>query len=299
MALVVESTSTATQNGTIGGPTNCVITAPTGIQTGDLLVIIATGTGVNTFTSTGFTSSFSELNLRVLYKYAVLADESTANYTVSTTANSGMVCSMYRISGYTTGNPVFFEETFSGSVSGPLSPSRTVSTIRPTQQINFIVSVVAHDDPRVSDFNSPSISSSDPNPTWTKLLPTLSGGVNALRGGGGVAVASCFFYATSSDTSDVTEYSYTIAGASEFYDNLTDAYFTIHQPQNINADISPLAIPPTVESIVGSNTANATIDHLTIAPTIKNISAKISSDATTRWTNEARPTTNWTNEQKL
>ena len=149
MAIAIASTSSASDNDV----DNVSVTAPTGIETGDLLLIIASyGDRTANITCTGFTESFAindnaagtgqDSNITVLYKIAVSADESETSYSVGNTAGWMGAVHMFRITGFGESvDPVFDYNNGTGSISttGGLTVSKGVSILRPSQGAYFIV----------------------------------------------------------------------------------------------------------------------------------------------------------------
>jgi hypothetical protein len=172
MALAVASTSSV-----VGGTT---LPAPTGIQTGDLLVAICyRGNTSNTVTISGFTVNHSfagvtttglRQSYTLLYKVALLADESTPNYTVS---GSG-VHTMLRITGWggNTNNPIWAKSDVLGSLAGGGTQTTSVDIERPNQGIAIIAAGSRVDDTFVGPMTilNQGITSTSGDLTWTELV---------------------------------------------------------------------------------------------------------------------------------
>ena len=294
MALVVETTSNAAGNN-VGSVS---ITAPTGINTGDVLLIVACADAITT--PTGFTRIL-DLNTggvtRAFYKIAVLADESAANYTVTFGSNVGGVATMLRISGWSSGNPLFNsisnQSTFSDG-NEPTSIGQTgLSLTRPSPQLLlYISSVIVADS--TSDFSSSSysVTSSDSNPTWTEVIDT-----EILFRANAAAATLAVAYANSSNTSTITAYSAAVAesGFSSGVGSIDVALLIFAQPTNVEPYVSPLNVVPSVNSLVATNNVTADVLHLAVEPTINGVSSRANNPI---WTPEVKTATTWTPEIK-
>jgi len=295
MALVVETTSNAAGNN-VGSVS---ITAPTGINTGDVLLIVACAQEVNT--PTGFTRI---LNLtttsrtRAFYKIAVLADETSSNYSVSFNASAGGgAATMLRISGWSSGDPLFGstsnESTFSDG-NEPTSVGQTGLTLkRPSAQLLvYISSVIVEDTTSDFSYSGYSITSSDSNPTWTEVIDT-----EVFYGANAAAATLAVAYANSSNTSTITAYSADLAesGFSTGIGSVDVALLIFAQPTNVEPYVSPLNVVPSVNSLVATNNVAADVPHLAVEPTINGLSSK---KTPTPWSNPDKPNTNWNNLAK-
>lgn len=290
MALVVESTSSVATNNT----DNLTITKPTGVQVGELLVIMAMGEHdgnsgfVSQISSTGFTKQLSPAGpdnnsstdtnrgAVFLWRIADASDVSASNYTISLAGSESLgIAAMFRISGWTSGNPVF-------SSSTPLALSATSLTLsRPSANLLIMLSGIKEDD-RTYSFSGQTITSSGSNPSWTEVVDSS---VIVNQSTDTRSISTCIAYANDTDISDITAFSatQTVTGGGSGNPAPISILAVICEPINATADISHLAITPTVESLTGSNTATATIDHIELTPTLESLTATSSSD-NTRWT---------------
>lgn len=304
MAIAVASTATASGNAS----SSIVVTAPTGIQVGDLLIICAGGGGSigGTVypTSTGFTASIEHLydpggalsagHIALLYKIAVSADTTAPNYTVAMSdAELGGVA-MLRVTGWSTGNPVFHSAESNAYQDGNLTVNDTVAFARASQQllIQFGCTLSTGGDAGTFSFGTYQVTSSDSNPTWTEVVDV------AFNTNGGTVNGKFFCaYATSSNTSTITSYGFTKTGDSaDSEETTTYAIGVIYTPVNPTVDVSHLAITPSISGITASQVnIGADISHLAVTPTINGVTASVSSDGT-QWTNEPAVSTTWTNE---
>jgi len=296
MAIAVASSSIIDGN----DQTTLTVTAPTGITTGDLLVIIAASGNAVGVTSSGFTESFSYDNEypsgrrgthTVLYKYAVSADESEADYDVvsDTAFYLGAVVMLRVTGGVTAGDPVFQHHDSNGvvSTSDGLSVTEAVSVLRPTSQLNMLIAT-AWSSGNFSgelDNNNYTITSSDANPTWTELGDdsTVFQYTNAISWYGRLTVA----YAASTDTSEVTEYSFDYFESSlDDTAGATWSYLTLHTPQNESDSNTLLETDTTLFAATGVTNTSASNVLLEVDPTFPVQSGE--GVVPTSWTNTTK-----------
>lgn len=294
MAIAVLTTSTV--SGSTTG--SLVITKPTGVAVGDLLVISvgfrwSPSSPTNWPSCTGFTRNAErgvgnngvnpQAGLVLLTKIADSSDVSASNYTINNPSTYLHASTMYRISW--NGNNV--NPIFDYSVTSPETLKRvTASTLMlMCVQTNGSGATVTN----ISDYT---VTSGESNPTWTEVLDVSTtdpaGTYDDNR--------SAFAYATTTNATDVTAWAYTITGSA----GINCAILAIiPEPQNVTSDISHLSVTPTIESVTASQVNVATdVSHLAVTPTLNGIEATNSSDRT-QWTNENKPTApTWTNQDK-
>lgn len=310
MALVVESTSTVTTN----NAGSLTLPAPSGINTGDLLIIIASKYVDSSITSTGFSESIDvpvddgagaleqSANINLLYKIAVLADETEANYTVNTGGgDNGGNAVMLRVSGWSSGDPVFnFASTGTlTDISGGGSFGQSSITVkRPAGQLLIQAYTLQNSDGGTSIFSLTgySVTSGDSNPTWTEVIDagaTVNNGSDAATNH--LAVA----YAITTDTSDITAYNATLTETTG--DNTVGFgrfLASVVEPNSPTGDISHIDTSPTVESVeTASVTVTADIEMVDASPTLEGVDSKVSSDGT-QWNTRNKPNSIWTNPDK-
>lgn len=295
MALAVASTSTATTT----TATTVTITKPSGVASGDLLVILAsTHVGSTPPTCTGFTSKATagigtglnpQVSSSLLWRIANASDVSASNYTVN-----GTIATMMRITGWTTGDPFFSTDTMTFNVSGsPTSIGQSVTKARPTSSIMLIVSGVGT---RTNDKNptwsSYSVTSGEANPSWTEVQDQEFRYDGSDWGGQAVA------YATSTSTSNVTAWSASMSGPTSG-DKAAAIFAIINEPQNITTDVGHAAATPTTFGITASQVnVVADVGHCATPPIVNGIETVNSSDST-QWINPDKPTEpTWINTDK-
>lgn len=307
MAIAVATTSTAS----ISNSSTITVTKPTGVAVGDLLVIVCGGGGgvapgeIVSFSCPNFTESIhaandpgggtSESAVALLYKIADSSDVSATNYTITATNTRGVgAASMFRITGWTSSNPIYQSAEGGAYQDGSITFNPAVSFSRVDQQliIMFGCSLSTSGEQGAFSFASYQITSSDANPTWTEVQDVAftesSGNVN-----GGFFCA----YAITTNTSTITSYGFAKTGeASDLEETTAYAIGIIYNPQNITSDVSHLAVTPTIESVTASQ-VNVTTDvsHLAITPTINGIESHATSP--TQWTNQTKPANSTINNQ--
>lgn len=300
MALVVESTSTASTS----NADDITVTKPSGVASGDLLLIIANGQGATTpvyATCSGFTqiqTSFytNQTAVSLLYRIADASDVSASNYTVAlagSSTSSGAVA-MLRVSGWPTGNPLYNSATASDlqDLASWTVSSGTISLSRPSRQL-LIMAGNSRNDGNSLNFNNYTITSSDSNPTWTELMDvdfdTASGATN-----------HSFFvaYAFSSATSTITGYSVDVSGATSGGGDAVATFLAvIVEPVNATVSNALFQTSPVTFSTLTGSTQEPMNDYMAISPNFPTQSGKAKS--TSIFTNPNKPDTNWINTNKL
>ena len=304
MAIAVASTSSA---GTNTG-TSLSISAPTGIQEGDLLLILVSNGFNSVATCTGFTTAQTEFfedpgpsntregTVTILYKYALVADESATTYSISCTDDDLGAAYMMRITGAVTlGNPIF--QSHSGeagiSQSGGLAVSESVSLIRPTSSLSIIYATAWSNGSFVGEITNSgyTLTTADGNPTWNEINEINFQYRDPLNDWGRLAVA----YATSTDNSDITNYSFNYVEVS-LDDPTWGGYglITLMTPQDASG--SNTLTTTTAETFDGSGVTNVSAANVLATATGVAPTQTGRGEAPTQWTNETKPSTTWTNE---
>ena len=301
MALVVESVSTGSHAYNQNSGT---ITAPTGIEAGDLLILIGALTVASTGFSTGgsyshdFSGLVSDPSCNVLYKIAEASDESASTYTV--TGSNGRLYCMLRVSGWTTGNPIYqdAQDPFYTTTNGAQTETVTGQSLTRLSQQLLILIATSYDSSEGEDYNTyntPTITSSDANPTWTEVINTSIATGGSSLGRTGLYVT----YATASDTSEITGWTFGFT-----YSQNDDRVGGLSVLISINSPIgasgtAALLVPTTTlfeEASVSTGSTGTNALH-EVSPTIPEPTTKATSP--TQWTNEADTDTTWTNEASL
>ncbi len=301
MALAVATTS----NGSSTSATTVVVTKPTGVASGDLLVIVGNASAGSTFTCPGFTvggdwlydgpGGIADCSIRFLYRVADASDVSASNYTVTGATNQMGILSMLRITGWSSGNPIF------GSASEGWDPSnsgtRTITGLSiPRFSQSLILLVTASFDDADSDtignVRTQTLTSADANPTWIEIIDS-----NVTTGGSGVGKMSLSVaYATTTVSSTITGYSF--AYDDQDADDKAGALsvlIVMNEPQSSTVDTSHISITPAIfgPTVTQVNTA-LDVSHNAVTPTINGLDTRATSP--TQWQNEDKPTTTWIND---
>ena len=305
MALAVASTSTVST----ADADNLTLTKASGVQVGDLLIIIASGYSSSSITCSGFTEAIPvplviggdtnerQCYLTLLYRIADASDVSASNYTIAKSGSDslGNAC-MLRVTGWISGNPVFTSSQGTGSTYaiGYTIGNGSLSLPRPVSQLLIQAYTLNYTDSGGnSNLSAYTITSSDSNPTWTEIIDADSV-VNSASDSAENHLAVA--YAITSNTSTITAFEATIGGS--VTGNIGGAYFlvVIAEPQNVTADVSHLAVTPTIESVTASQ-VNVALDvsHLAITPTIEGIPTR--DNSSTQWTNQTKPANSVINNQ--
>lgn len=269
-APVVSSTSTVQTFGTTG---NITITPPSGIQDGDILLLVVgmystTPSGV---TVSGFTAIASEAvststsSTKSFYK---VASSESGNYTIAGVGADGGAAVMFRITGDTTSLFNFDTEQDESAVATIVKQSPSLLVMFGHSRDN-----IGHSGYTITHGGS--------NPTWTEVYDVA-----------GTTPDQAFFcaYATTTDTTDITAWSYTETIAAT---NTAQLIVSLSE-QNVTGTLTTLTSPPTLQSVPGSSGTTATLTTLTSSPTLQSVSGK--GLGSTQWTNESVETTNWINE---
>lgn len=312
MAIAVASKSAMVSANYPSG-SSITLTAPTGITAGDLLVIVGGGYANGTPTGgvlenysansgviscTGFTEAYfhsydSNANsgvggvarVNVLYKIAEVADQSAANYTVNQAFSLGWAAIMFRITGWSTGNP--FAHGNLGYTAYSQDGSQTLtwsgSVTRPSQHVMLMYACTGGD----SDFSFYYANyASTPSETWTEAGDTFFNQTN--NDGGALAVA----YATSSSTSNLTAFQFDkYLDSSDGPETTIAGVLLIFTPVNVSGTNGLHSVSPTFFSNQGVNDGLGNAALKTISPTVNDASG---SGSTKVWTERSKNTTTWT-----
>lgn len=285
-APVVASSSTNSNAGT-----SVVVTKPTGVAVGDVLVAIVTAYDTGSFdldTPSGWTRQHypsSPTNRRwALYtKIANSGDVSASDYTFSTggVANA-IVAGIARVTGAASGNEILTTEY--DEASGTASPSFTGTSTPTSADILVLMAICTNGTAGVPTTSS---YASTPSMTWTEVFDTA---LDFSSEDPSVALAS----AVTANSTQITAYS---ASLSTSKSTIWGSLLLIQPVVNASADVGHLAVTPVIFGITSSNTATAAVGHLSAPPTINGLPAVSSSDST-QWTNPDKPSTTWTNPNK-
>jgi hypothetical protein len=144
----------------------------------------------------------------------------------------------------------------------------------------------------IGNFTNYTVTSGVSNPSWTEVVDT-----NVVVGGSGLGRTSLgVAYANTSTASNITAFSYDYT---EFdADDTAGAIgilIIIEEPLSPTVDASHLSITPTIfGSTVTQVNTSPDISPNAVPPTINGLDTRAT--APTQWTNESKPSTTWTNE---
>lgn len=277
MALAVASTSTNQANNN----SQVVVTKPSGVATGDLLLIIASKYNEPAITCSGFVEAFNvqrgvggmtDFYLTLLWRIADASDVSATNYPVQMAADDdgGNAC-MFRITGWSSGTPSFlFSDTDSAVYTDGTTPATLgmsgIEIPRPSDGILIQAHTLNTDDitPDFS-FATYTATSTDSNPTWTEVRDTgarVNGAVT--EGWNHLAVA----YAPFTDNSFVTAYSAALTEITTDDFGWGSFIVAICEPVSQTGNNSLLNVSPTFLSNTAIVDGNGTNTTLAVSPTI-------------------------------
>lgn len=331
MAIAVASVSAMASS---NYPTNSVtVTAPTGITTGDLLLIIAAGTGngttiggyLNNWTSnqgvascTGFTECYfhsRDVNVNsgvggvarvnVLYKIAVAADQTAPNYTVTHSSYGGGAAIMFRITGWSTGDPLAHRLQYIPAGNPVDAMGTTIPTTvpytyhnqdgsdtlawngtayRPSQQVMIMYVTTAGDEDGGFIYSN---YSSVPSATWTEAGDTTYNITDYDGGALGVA------YATTSATTDITHFDvYKTYDSSDGNETTVMGILQIFTPMNASGTVARINTSPAYIDNTGLADSSGTVARINKTATFPGASGTGTGD--TVWTARSKNSTTWT-----
>ena len=286
MALVVQSTST-------GGGT---ITKPSGVALGDLLVLKVGKTSNGATpptpgTSTGFTEAIQQISesnpglsisrnsgITFLWRIATSSDVSASTYIVS-----GSFSVMYRISGWTSGNPVFKFAKGQSTASDDLTIDTVVNLSRLTPSLALIAGQnhTNNDDP--ADFSAYTITSGEANPSWTEIRDS-----------------DYMFsaYAQTSNLTPVTRYGFFRNEGEATSSALAYFIAIICEPAADNA-VQSTQVQTVAVSVPNSGTnSNTALSTQLPVNTVVLASKGKGQQESTPWRNPDKPSSNWNNLPK-
>lgn len=287
MALAVASTSS-----TSGSGTNLVITKPTGLAVGDLLLCVMSGTrngGLNANTASGWTLADSEAGTdavtRIQYKVAdasdVSASDFTFTFTLSATLSGG---SLMRITGAPAASQVDLtaSQNFSGSATTAISFSGTYAVTYDGSLIILGFSGVNQGTDGAGSIGT--YTTSDGSLSFTELYDysTTDGTDDPIIGAA---------YAIQSTKATLTSYGATLSLARV---NHTGVLVVIYPITNATGTNATFAVSPLLSTQNGTAGTVGTNTLLNVSPLLSTQSGDATSP--TQWSNESKPSTDWTNE---
>jgi len=295
--MVVESVSAVA---TASDTTTVVVTAPTGIIVGDLLVCFltaysGTGTGASSISlKSGWSSAGSnEWQTRLIqsiqYRVADSSDAAASTFTFTGDAESPRFSGyMIRTSGQNASVPLGYVDTYSSGTINSASFSATVDAYTPNTDGALVV----------INYAGFSNSGSGGSATFSGYAgvqnTTLAGTLTASVSGGSTVIAGSSAYGIQSTDSEITGFTATLSRAiPNHYGQIAVFLPPVNQSGTntlVETTTTTFTQAGTCDTIGGTNVLTEGTG-VTLAQTGKGTSP-------TQWTNEAKPSTTWTNEQK-
>ena len=290
MAIVVESTST---QGTSNNNANVIVTAPTGIQVGDLLVLSLVGLNVGgvagTPTASGWTNA-TTLNATVTsstfysiqYKVATSADTTATSYTFATTGTARqIIAKILRVSGFAP-SAVLGAASSKASTDTGTSFSAAPTSYTPISDGAFILIQVGGE-----------VGSSTTTSGYTipGVTPIETIDEYASFSGFNAALASAYGIQTTAD--DVDAYTATFSQSTS---NHRGQIAIFQAPKDVS--VGNTLTTTTSTAFSQPVFAEATAQNNLTTTTTETFTQTGIGTTPTQWTNETKPSTTWVNETK-
>lgn len=271
---VVQSTS----NSTWASANSIVITKPTGLVVGDLLVaILSYKTNTTTVTPpAGWTlirdSDYQGIVMSTYYKVANSSDVAATNFTFGLSATVNSVGALLRIDGYPAG--MIVETSSEDSTENSVTTVTFETEISVTPYITGSLLVFATATSQITT-NGSGYAIVTSNPTWTEFVDTSAG------------AGACTFlgaYATRTEITATGNLSFTVGSSTQSYWTGQVLVFAPSKDVTVSETIS------TVESIQ-RDISLSRVDGITLT--------EIASLSISRlWTKVTKPITTWTKRSK-
>ena len=269
-----------------------VITKPTGLATGELMVALIEGNAgvscsIDTLSGWTLVATQSRTNgsVSIQYKIADAGDVAASNFTFTGTSVSRMSGAILRVTGNTaTGSfDTSDADTNNAAASATISFTTTVS---PAYDGSLIVMVFGGSDGNAGAGSIGTYIASDGSLSWSEAfdVSTDTGSVDPIGGGA---------YAIQTTKTALTSYGATLSHTKDDHNGIV-AVFT---PQiNATATHSLLSadadfFAPTASAGVSGNASLLSADADFFAP-------EVDATSPSQWTAETKPTTSWTPESK-
>jgi hypothetical protein len=269
------------QSNTAASGTTVVVTKPTSLAVGDLMIASSVYSGNSGITlPSGFTTihsgSVSALRSYITgYKIATAGDVAASNFTFTMGSTiAGATASLIRLSTNNSfpSNPIV-SSVNPTNITGT-NPSYTLNIVSGPSTTFLVASYFA------ATSVTSSAQTSSPSRTWTERNDhNVSGTASSI--------------ATAPNTAAETLSSFSLTVSSSATGDLS--FFAIAEQKTETADVGFQAITPTQFGLTAAVNVNPDIAHQNIPITQFGIAGKASSDGT-QWTNETKPTTTWTND---
>ena len=276
------------------------ITAPSGIQVGDLLLFLVgyynTGAARTMGTVSGFTvlhrTGDSFQGVGCFHKIAVLADTTATAYTLGFEGvpdHLGM--SMHRISGVggSTGiraSDFKIESEYTGTATTPIY----ASSMTPLTDDSLVVVMFMGASTNIGSVQTLADYAITPSATLTERADVGEQGGGSSGEGVTIGVATGNYSGLAPITSRTATFS-----TSQMTRDQNSIAILINGTQSASTEVSHLDSLPTVYGLVGSNNVTADVPHLAIVPTLNGVSSQANNPI---WTPQVKTATTWTPEIK-
>jgi hypothetical protein len=290
MALVVESTSVNSGSGT-----TLVITKPTGLAVGDLMIAVLGcygGIAQTIDTLSGWTlianRAFSNGSVNMQYKIADAGDVAASNFTFTDTASSSIFSgSIMRVSGHASVGFLDASDSDDYNSTAKTSISFT-TTVSPTYNNSLIVLCFgAGNNGGAGAGTIGSYVVSDGTLSWTELYDYSVdiGSIDPILGGA---------YGIQATAVALTTYGATLSLTKEAQGGIIAVFRAKVDATGTNATFAVSPLLSTQNGVAGGQGTNATF---AVSPTLFNQSGRATTP--TQWTNPDKPSTIWTNSNKI
>lgn len=271
MAIAVASSSSAGNN---SASTSVVVTKPSGLAVGDLMIAkvlvfdsstaITTPSGWTLLTSRT-TATFSKISC--FYIVATSTEVAASNFTFSFTSAQSSIAVIARINGG-------YLPTLGTGV--PFTPAGI-------ETLALVIGYGGDNGSRTTNFNNQSLTGGM-SPTFTEIYDTPRGTTAAIS----LAIAHAIY----TSMSQITAFG---VNAQSTIDESSSILIYLEAQASATAQISHLDSLATPIGLESTNTATTQISHIDTTPSLSGLESKNSSDST-QWINETTNPTTWINE---
>jgi len=294
--MVVESVSAvATANDT----TTVVVTAPTGIIVGDLLVCFlssysGTSSGASSillksgWSSAGSNEWQTRLKQSIQYRVADSSDAAASTFTFTRDNDSERFSGyMIRTSGQNASVPLGYVDTYSSGTINSASFSATVDAYTPnTDGALVVINYAGFTNSGSGSF--PTFSSYAGIPNTTLVGISTSG-----SSGGSTSVAGSSVYGIQSTDSEITGFTATLNRALDGH----YGQIAVFLPP-VNQSGTNTLVETTTTTFTQAGTCDGIGENTLLETDTTMFAQNGKGAAPTQWTNEAKPSTTWVNETK-
>lgn len=276
--------------GTTTGASTVVITKPTGVIVGDLLLAMiglttSANRTINTLTGWTYITGANDFrSVHAFWRIATAADVSASNYTFTASAGTPtMTGAILRISGHAVGAEIGAQEHDNDNVTSTTLTYTTAST--PISPENLIIMAVV------------GTGATNPNVTAYTTTPSATFTERADLGLEIGANDHFFGLATAPYTSlvQITSRQFTISTTSEGAGQAS-ALVIVSALQDASGTVSLHAVSPTFFNSAASAGTSGTVALHAVSPTFPTLNGRGSKAGT--WTDQIKPPATWVQETK-